>query len=121
MEIRRFSIDGREIEFVNQSRGTRSGFAHDTTLFIDGCQRAEHTCHYLNRTWEWYTYQTVMLCAVDDLEDRRTAYLKAEFKRVNGYEKLTAKRKEEFEAVCKKDAELALYKAIKEDLRSRRF
>lgn len=38
MEIKKMHIDENEIEFVNTSRSTRNGFAHDTTLFINGRQ-----------------------------------------------------------------------------------
>lgn len=112
MEIKEFKVGGKRVQFVNDSRGTRSGFAHDTTLFINGYREAEHTCHYLNRTWECYTYQTVMKCAVRDAIDSRTVNLKYYFMRDKGYQKLTAKRKEEFEAVCKKDPEIKLFNAV---------
>lgn len=116
MELKKFEIDGREVEFVNQFRGTRSGFAHDTTLFIDGRKVAEHTCHYLNRTWECYTYQTVMKRAVDEVEDREIAYLKDKFMRAHEYKKLTAKRKEEFDAECRQSTLLNFYRAIRAKL-----
>lgn len=116
MELKKFEIDGKEVEFVNQFRGTRSGFAHDTTLFIDGRRVAEHTCHYLNRTWECYTYQTVMKGATDDLIERETAYLKDRFMEAHEYKKLTAKRREEFEAECRQNADLNFYNAVRAKL-----
>ena len=117
MELRKIKIDGKEVEFANQFRGTRSGFAHDTTMFIDGRRVAEHTCHYLNRTWERYTYQTVMKCAVDEVIEKEMAYLKERFLRVNGYKKMTAQRKAEFEAECKQNPNLAFYEKIYAELR----
>jgi hypothetical protein len=116
MELKKITVDGREVEFANAWRGTRSGFAHDTTMFIDGRRVAEHTCHYLNRTWERYTYQTVMRCALDELIEREREYLKAQFLRANGYQKLTAKRKEAFEEECKQNADLAFYAKIYAEL-----
>ena len=112
MELRKFEIEGKEIEFVNESRGTRSGFAHDTTLFVDGYRVAEHTCHYLNRTWESYTYQTVMKCAVSDKIERLTDYLKYRFMEAKGYKKLTAIRRAEFEEACKVDPDIKFYRAV---------
>ena len=113
MELRKFEIDGKEVEFVNQFRGTRSGFAHDTTLFIDGRKVAEYTCHYLNRTWESYTYQTVMKCAVDRVAEQELAYLKEKYLREHGYKKLTANRKAEFEEECRQNKAMMFYKAIR--------
>lgn len=116
MELRKFEIDGREIEFVNAWRGTRSGFAHDTTLFIDGRKWAEATCHYLNRTWERYTYQTVMRSAVYDLIERAEQSVKTQFMQAKGYKKITANRKAELEEAYKADENIRFYKAIQERL-----
>ena len=116
MELKKLNINGKEIEFANVSRGARNGFAHDTTVFIDGMRYGTHTCHYLNRTWERYTYQSVMRCAICDLRDEREEYLKREFKRVNGYTKLTAKRAEQFAEQIKGDEYIALYNAILAEL-----
>lgn len=116
MEIKKLVINDREVEFVNQSRGTRTGFAHDTVLFIDGYERANATCIYYNRTWERYAYQTVMRRAVIELRDRQTGYLKEQFKAEKGYQKLTAKRQAEFEAVRDANKEIQFYTAILKEL-----
>lgn len=119
MDLRKIKIDGKEVEFVNAFRGTRSGFAHDTTMFIDGRKVAEATCHYLNRTWECYTYQTVMLKAVYELIEQETEYLKNRFLKINGYKKMTAQRKAVFEEECRQNVNLAFYEQIRADLHRR--
>lgn len=107
MEIKKFDIDGRHIEFVNESRSTRSGFKHETTMFINGCEHGTNTVHYLNRTWECYPFQTCMRGCVRQLLENRIENLKSDFKFKNGYSKMTAKRKKEFEqwisddSICK--------------------
>lgn len=116
MEIRKIKINDREYEFINESRSTRSGFAHDTTVFRNGCEIETHTCHYLNRTWECYTYQTVMYGAMNDLIHYRTERLTNQFKADKGYNKLTAKRKEELKPFLENDSLLREYKAVKECL-----
>ena len=83
--------------FVCNSRNTRSGFAHDCTLYEGDYEIATATCHYLNRTWECYQYQTVMHKAVRNAMDNIENSCLFVFKREKGYEKMTAKRKEEFE------------------------
>lgn len=119
MELRKFNIDGREVEFANQFRGTRSGFAHDTTMFVDGHRVAEATCHYINRTWEAYEYQTVMVNAVYYRIEELRQYAKDRFMKAKGYKKLTANRKAEFEEVYKQNAEIAFYEAVRAELKRR--
>lgn len=97
MEIKKFEIGSRHVEFVNDSVSTRHGFKHMTTMFINGCQCGQNTVHYLNRTWECYPYQTCMRGCVRELLENRIENLKSDFKFKNGYTKMTAKRNEEFE------------------------
>ena len=112
MEIKKFDIDGRHIEFVNESRSTRSGFKHETTMFVNGCERGTNTVHYLNRTWEAYRYQTVMRGCVNNLIEIRIENLKSDFKFKNGYSKMTAKRNEEFNESIKDDETLIFYRKL---------
>jgi len=39
---------------------TRNGFKHEAALLIDGSERERVKINYLNRTWEAYTYQSVI-------------------------------------------------------------
>lgn len=116
-ELWKRTINNREVLFVNSSRNTRHGFAHDTEVFIDGWKYGSNTCHYLNRTWECYRYQTVMRGCIWNLIESRKMDLIRDFKNKHGYEKLTAKRKGEFEAEISNDKDLELYNAILEELR----
>lgn len=112
MEIKKFDIDGRHIEFVNESRSTRNGFKHETTMFINGCERGTNTVHYLNRTWECYPFQTCMRGCVKQLLENRIENLKSDFKFKNGYSKMTAKRKEEFEQWMSDDSICKFYNEL---------
>ena len=116
MEVRKIVVNGREFQFVNESRNTRSGFAHDTTLLINGCERVKHTCHYLNRTWECYRYQTSMYGAINEVINDRINYITKRFKEDNGYNKITAKRKIELSSVLNDDFFLKEYYAVKDCL-----
>lgn len=116
METRKITVNEKEYLFVNESRSTRHGFAHDTTLLINGCERVKHTCHYLNRTWECYTYQTSMYGAINEVINERIDYITKRFKENNGYSKLTEKRKIELNSVLDNDIFLKEYKAVKECL-----
>ena len=112
MEIKKYIVSGREVEFVNESRNTRHGFAHDTTLFVNGCKVSNDTCHYLNRTWENYRYQTVMKCAVSKHLDALKKELKTEYLAEHGYKKLTASRSEEFAKVLADNPEVLFYMEV---------
>ena len=97
MEIRKVTVNGREYQFVNDSRNTRNGFAHDTTLFKDGRKIGEASCHYLNRTWECYQYQTVMKRCVDaEIESEYDRFID-NYKNQHNIKRMTAKKRVEAE------------------------
>lgn len=97
MEIRKIKTNGRMYEFVNSSRNTRTGFAHDTTLFIDGREHGTATAIYYNRTWERYRYQTVMQRCIDDIIEANKKDYIAVYKADNGINRLTAEKREQVE------------------------
>ena len=117
MGIYRLSIEGKEIIFNNTWRGTRSGFVHETELYIDGWQATEARCYYINRTWERYSYQSVMLEAVHKLQERETAQEKAHFLRANGFKNMMKHREPAFLESLASNKTLAFYKKIEEALR----
>ena len=91
----KFEIDGKEILFLNDSRSTRHGFAHDSEMFVNGCAYGKRSCYYLNRTWEWYSHQTSMLeCAYAAMNWIKERTIQ-ELKDANGWKKLTQIRKNE--------------------------
>ena len=117
MGMHRLSIEGKEIIFINTWHSTRSGFAHETELYIDGWQAAEARCYYINRTWERYSYQSVMLQAVHKLQEGETAREKAHFLQVNGFKNMMDHRKPAFMEYLANNKNLAFYKQIEEALR----
>lgn len=118
MEIKKFTVNGKEYEFVNSSRNTRSGFAHDTTLFINGVAKTKNTSYYLNRTWESYRYQTVMMGAVRELINDRRIRLEKKYKEDNGFSRLTDKRRLEVENIFNADNILNEYEEAIKNLRN---
>ena len=112
MDIKKFLVNGKEYMFVNSYRNTRNGFAHDTTLFINGVVNTKNTCHYINRTWECYTYQTVMMGAVRELINDRRTRLERKYKEDNGFSRLTDKRRLELEDIFNADNVLNEYEKV---------
>ena len=95
MTIRKITANGNEYEFINDSRNTRSGFAHDTTLFKNGRSFGRATAIYYNRTWECYRYQTVMKkCIGAIINEKEEDYISV-YKANNGIKRLTAEKRAE--------------------------
>lgn len=97
MEIKKYTVNIRDNEFnfdfVCESRNTRHGFAHDCTVFLNGREYGRATCHYLNRTWEYYRYQTVTIKAVNDMIDTVYKRIENDTKQAHEWKKITAKRR----------------------------
>lgn len=113
--------DGSTAVFENECRNTRYGFAHISELLIlfkneNRVIRTIYTAHYLNRTWEAYTFQSAMRSAVYTLVKARKDDLREAFKKERGYKKLTAKRAEEFAESIKNDYKLSAYREIMDAL-----
>lgn len=94
MEILKKEINGVEYEFVNSSRGNRSGFVHETKLFKDGRLLAENKCQYYNRTWECYRYQSVMKGLIYRLINSCEEKFKNEWKDSHNVKRLTEAKKQ---------------------------
>lgn len=94
MEVVKKVINGVEYEFVNESRGNRSGFVHETRLFKDGRLIGERKVQYYNRTWERYRYQTVMRGLISGLIDSYEEEFKNRWKDKHSVKRLTQAKKE---------------------------
>lgn len=95
MDIRKEIINGKEYMFVNSFRGNRSGFVHETTLLRDGREIGCYKIQYYNRTWERYTYQSVMVgCVRELLDDCREAFERA-WRNDHGVKRMTEAKREE--------------------------
>ena len=117
MRMHKFTIDGKEIMFLNNWRGTGSGFMHETELYIDGWPASAGRCYYINRTWERYTYQSVMLEAVHKLQQEETDREKRRFKEIHGIKNIMERHKAAFSEHLKESENLSFYKKIEEALR----
>ena len=112
MDIKRINMDGREFAFVCDWRGTRNGFAHDVTMMENWRTVAKATRHYINRTWENWDYQSAILDAIEAAMDEEKSWVTRKVKRYNGWEKLTAKRREAVDAALAENTNYAIYKKL---------
>ena len=111
-EMLNYLIDGTPCNFYCSSRSTRHGFAHDATLFVNGVNEGTETAHYLNRTWECFRYQSVIGSIVrahvrEERERIRRAWMDA-----RGYERMTAKRRAEYEAEAPSSDALEFWRTL---------
>ena len=116
MRMHKLSIEGKEIIFLNNSRGCPSGFMHETELFIDGWQASDARCHYINRTWERYTYQSVMLEAVHKLQACEIEREKNNFRQLHGIKNIMNRHKSALDEQLENSKDLLFYKKIEEAL-----
>ena len=93
MTIRKITVNGNVYQFINDSRNTRSGFAHDTTLFKNGEEIGRATAIYYNRTWEYYRYQTVMKKCIGAIINEKEEDYISTYKANNGIKRLTAEKR----------------------------
>lgn len=111
MSITKKSINNNEYEFINSSRGNRSGFVHETRLYKNGDLIGEHKIQYYNRTWESYQYESVMKGLVNILLGCEFDRFKAYWKQKHNVKRLTKAKESEMMQ------DLAKYKpAFYEDL-----
>lgn len=104
-----------QCEYIN----SRYGFSHVCKLYKNGYTLLNSVrSHYINRTWEAYTYQSVMLACVRNEIDYIMVQAKQDYKEENGLTRLVGKRKEDVENTIRnskeyKEMEL-LYKMVYE-------
>lgn len=103
--------------FVNEFIASRNGFKHHTDLYFENELVNSKTMHYINRTWEFYEFQTSMYNAVLNEKNTQLEINKTFFKRSKGYKKLTMSRQLEFEKYLNEETNLKVLDILLESLR----
>ena len=107
-------IGNAEFVFDVNSRDTRGGFAHDCELCAGLEVIGRATCHYLNRTWESYRYQTVMLAAVRDALNTAKSRIENAEKAARGWDRLTAARRDVIEKIMEQNSGVVALTALED-------
>lgn len=115
MQTRTVKVNEKNYTFINAYRSNRSGFVHECELHI-GSQVFYAKCQYYNRTWECYTYQTVMINALYNYSDYVKAHLKERFLNEKGKQRMSPALKEEFERLCMDNQQLKDIAAVRNEL-----
>lgn len=97
MEIKKIKCkSGNEYSIVNEYWETSSSWGHKSTLLhSNNYEVATNKVRYINRTWEWYRYQTCMLGLVHSvIEKEQTLYI-TRYKENNGINRFKKGQKDE--------------------------
>ena len=111
-------IDKEEIRFnfYCRTENTRHGFKHIVQLFENGIITSTGTCYYINRTWEKWNYQSACLTAMHNKIDKIIDNELKCFKAYHNYDRMTTKRKEEFNQLISENSYIQVLKAVCDDL-----
>jgi len=68
--MRIFKINPK-IEIVCEWKKTRTAFKHEATLFKNGIEQIKSKICYINRTWERFEFQSVLIKIVNEAEKNK--------------------------------------------------
>jgi hypothetical protein len=70
-----FKLDDK-YTVVCETKNTRNGFKHEAILLHNGYEKQKAKVCYLNRTWERFTYETVLLRVILHFENAEQEHYK---------------------------------------------
>lgn len=79
------------MDITNECNSTRSGFTHVSKLYRNNALVCKAKCHYINRTWESYPFQSSMKKVLKVAIEKEIA----EQKRFQGIKRLTKEKRQE--------------------------
>lgn len=85
----------KNYKIVAESWETYKSWGHKATLFKGDNELTNSRVRYLNRTWECYQYQSVILDAIYEAIKRRQTRLVDDYKTYNNVVRMTKRRKED--------------------------
>lgn len=96
----------------------REGFKHYVTMKHNGYYVSDGVSHWVNRTWERYTYQRAMINAVNNYLNEFEVEITEQYKRDKGIKRLTKKVKQELEVLFNEDKRIQDLKDLICDLKT---
>ena len=85
----------KNFKIVGDSYSNSRAWGHTAVVFKDNYELSKSKIRYYNRTWERYTYQSVILDALYDAIKSRQSSLIADYKNTTGVSRMTKHKKEE--------------------------
>lgn len=96
MDTFKKEINGKSFTILCNYWGTRNSWGHEATLYVDSQKIKSYKIRYYNRTWESYTFQSVINACIYNTLKELEENLKALFKKERGFKRLTETRKADF-------------------------
>ena len=85
----------KNFKIVGDTFSNSQSWGHTAVVFKDNYELSKSKIRYYNRTWERYTYQSVILDALYDAIKSRQSRLIADYKNTTGVSRMTKRKKEE--------------------------
>ncbi len=122
MEVRiKKCKSGNVWKLVNESWSNSNGWGHKTTIFRWDYDYEPCKIKYLNRTWEYYTYQSCMYKAVETIyQDALNRFIE-NYKRKNDIVRFKKGQKDEVIELFKNETLAQDLKEIHDAIRDREF
>lgn len=103
-------IKYKDITILLDSKSNYYGFKHIATLFLNNTERVKTSIQYYNRTWEVFTYQTILNKIINIMLEEIEEQKKESFKYNNNIKRLTKEKAKEMQKECNK---IEYYKQLK--------
>lgn len=107
----------KNFKIVGDTYSNSQSWGHTAVVFRNDNEISKSRIRYYNRTWECYTYQSVILDALYDAIKSRQSYLIAEYKDKTGATRMTKHKKEE---IVECDKEIIELRDVYEHFKNRR-
>ena len=104
----------KNFTFVCTSKSTRNGFKHEARMFINETFVSEATQHLVNRTWESFTYQSVIRNCVQNYIAQIEYGIETDYKKENNVIRKTKKHSEKLNELFNQNSEIKEAKKILE-------
>ena len=119
------TIDGYNYTIICESKNTRNGFKHEAYLYqvvgVEMYLLNKATCYYLNRTWEAYTYQSVLHTVITELIDHDLGSFIANEKDIHNIKRLTSVKRAELLAIFEASPSIKRYRGLWTAINSGRY
>ena len=122
MEVKRIICkSGREYNIVNEYWETSRAWGHKSTLIAPWGDIGSNKVTYLNRTWEYYRYQSCMSGLLNDILEKDLKDYITQYKEKNDITRLTSLQKDMIKAEWQEKEYIQDLMEIKERINDRRF
>ena len=108
------TIKIKNFTFVCTSKNTRNGFKHEAQMLINETFVSEAAQHWVNRTWESFTYQSVMRNCVQNYIAQIEYGIETNYRNENKVIRKTKKHSEKLNELFNQNAEIKEAKDILE-------